>query len=153
MLREPRSRALAMPVALILALGAVALISGSSISDDVPSRPRGAGGRGGRVGLMLLAVLTVAFVRRPGWFVIAVVFTLPFRIPVPTGADDTANLLLPLYGVLAAGVLAHLWRVFRMGEECAAGGPACAAGVRRAGASWWCSTRCSRSTRPTSSTR
>ena len=53
--------------------------------------------------------------RRPGWFVIAVVLTLPFRIPVPTGADDTANLLLPLYGVLAAGVLAHLWRVFRDG--------------------------------------
>ena len=37
-LREPRSRALSMPVALILALGAVALISGSSISDDVSGR-------------------------------------------------------------------------------------------------------------------
>src|SRR6185295_4820043 len=115
-LREPRSRALAMPVALLLALGAVALISGSSISDDVSGR-LGLLGAAGLVGLVLLVVLTVAFVRRPGWFVIAVVLTLPFRIPVPTGADDTANLLLPLYGVLAAGVLAHLWRVFRVGEE------------------------------------
>ena len=115
-LRDPRSRALAMPVALILALGAVALISGSSISDDVSGRV-GLVGAAGVVGLVLLVVLTVAFVRRPGWFVIAVVLTLPFRIPVPTGADDTANLLLPLYGVLAAGVLAHLWRVFRTDEE------------------------------------
>jgi O-antigen ligase len=115
-LREPRSRALLMPVALILALGAVALISGSSISDDVSGR-LGLLGAAGVAGLILLAALTVAFVRRPGWFVIAVVLTLPFRIPVPTGADDTANLLLPLYGVLAAGVLAHLWRVFRVGEE------------------------------------
>ena len=62
---------------------------------------------------MALVVLTVLFVRRPGWFVLAVIFTLPFRIPVPTGNDDTASLLLPLYGVLAAGVLAHLWRVSR----------------------------------------
>ena len=30
---------------------------------------------------------------------------LPFRIPVPTGNDDTASLLLPLYVVIAAGVL------------------------------------------------
>ena len=59
---------------------------------------------------MALVVLTVLFVRRPGWFALAVIFTLPFRIPVPTGNDDTASLLLPLYGVLAAGVLAHLWR-------------------------------------------
>ena len=44
-LREPRSRALAMPVALILALGAVALISGSSISDDVSGRARAAWAR------------------------------------------------------------------------------------------------------------
>ena len=57
------------------------------------------------------------FVRRPGWFALAVIFTLPFRIPVPTGNDDTASLLLPLYGVLAAGVLAHLWRVSRGGVE------------------------------------
>ena len=38
-LREPRSRALAMPVALVLGFGAVALISGSRISDEVSRRP------------------------------------------------------------------------------------------------------------------
>ena len=71
-------------------------------------------GAAGVVGLVLLVVLTVAFVRRAGGGSCSPsCSTLPFRIPVPTGADDTANLLLPLYGVLAAGVLAHLWRVFR----------------------------------------
>src|SRR4051794_8749352 len=115
-LREPRSRALAMPVALILALGAVALMSGSSVRDDISGR-LALLGVAAVVGLVVLVALAVVFVRRPGWFVIAVVLTLPFRIPVPTGADDTANLLLPLYGVLAAGVLAHLWRVFRTDEE------------------------------------
>lgn len=111
-LREPRSRALAMPVALILALGAVALISGSTITDDISSRASLVLAAGA-VGLAGLLVVTFAFVKRPGWFVLAVVLALPFRIPVPTGADDTANLLLPLYGVLAAGVLAHLWRRIR----------------------------------------
>ena len=37
-LRDPRSRAWAMPVALLLALGAVVLISGSTISDDLSDR-------------------------------------------------------------------------------------------------------------------
>ena len=37
-LRDPRARAWAMPVALLLALGAVALISGSTITDDVSGR-------------------------------------------------------------------------------------------------------------------
>src|SRR4051812_42849204 len=49
-LREPRSRAVAMPAALVLALGAVALISGSAISGDVSGRAAlvaGAGGGGG----------------------------------------------------------------------------------------------------------
>src|SRR3954468_5914958 len=115
-LREPRSRALAMPVALVLALGAVALISGSSVTDDASGRA-GLLAVAAVVGLVLLVALAAAFVRRPGWFVLGVVLTLPFRIPVPTGADDTANLLLPLYGVLAGGVLAHLWRVFRGTDE------------------------------------
>ena len=115
-LRDPRSRAWAMPVALLLALGAVALISGSTFSDDLSDRASLVA-VAGATGLVLIAVLTVLFVRRPGWFALAVIFTLPFRIPVPTGSDDTASLLLPLYGVIAAGVLAHLWRVSRGGAE------------------------------------
>ena len=109
LLREPRSRALALPVALLLALGAVALISGSTISDELSARAALLAAAAG-AGLLVLVALTVLFVRRPTWFALAVILTLPFRIPVPTGSDDTASLLLPLYGVLAAGVLAHLWR-------------------------------------------
>ena len=112
LLRDPRSRAWAMPVALVLALGAVALISGSTITDDLSGRAALVA-VGGAVALAALLALTVLFVKRPTWFVLAVIFTLPFRIPVPTGDDDTASLLVPLYGVLAAGVLAHLWRVSR----------------------------------------
>ena len=115
-LREPRARALAMPAALILALGAVALISGSTITDDVSGRGALVAAAG-VAGVVALLALAVAFVKRPGWFALAVVLTLPFRIPVPTGADDTANLLLPLYGVIAAGVLAHLWRVLRGADD------------------------------------
>jgi hypothetical protein len=111
-LRDPRSRAWAMPVALGLALGAVALISGGTISDELSARGSllAAGAAAGLVALVALAAL---FVRRPEWFALAVILTLPFRIPVPTGNDDTASLLLPLYAVIAAGVLAHLWRLSR----------------------------------------
>jgi O-antigen ligase len=115
-LREPRQRALAMPAALGLALAAVALISGGTISDELGSRGAlvAAAAVGGAV---LLAGLTALFVRRPGLFALGVIATLPFRIPVPTGSDDTANLLLPLYVVIAAGCLAHLWAVRRGGVE------------------------------------
>jgi len=37
---------------------------------------------------------------------LAVVFTLPFRVPITSGGS-TANLLVPLYVVIAAGVVAH----------------------------------------------
>ena len=114
-LSDPRSRALTMPVALGLALGAVALISGSTISDEVSARGSLVAAAGA-AGVVLLLALAVLFVRRPGWFALGVMFTLPFRIPVPTGSDDSANLLLPLYVVIGAGVLAHVWRALR-GQE------------------------------------
>ena len=52
---------------------------------------------------MLLAALAALFVRRPALLVLLTIAALPFRIPVPTGDDDTASLLLPLYVVIAAG--------------------------------------------------
>jgi O-antigen ligase len=115
-LREPRSRALAMPVALVLAAAAVGLLSASTIEDEIGARA-GLLAVAGVVGLICLLALAVLFYRRPALVVLLTIAALPFRIPVPTGADDTANLLLPLYGVLAAGVLAHLWRVLRAPEE------------------------------------
>jgi hypothetical protein len=51
------------------------------------------------------ATLTYLFRRWPIVFPLAVIFALPFRIPLEAGGD-TANLLVPLYLVIAAGVLA-----------------------------------------------
>lgn len=56
-----------------------------------------------------IAALTYLFRRWPILFPLAVIFTLPFRIPLHAGGD-TANLLVPLYLVIAGGVAAVLVR-------------------------------------------
>jgi O-antigen ligase len=115
-LREPRSRALAMPVALVLAAAAVGLLSASSIQDQLDAR-LGLLAVAGVVGALAVVALAVLLYRRPALVVLLTIAALPFRIPVPTGHDDTASLLLPLYVVIAAGCLAHLWRALRAPEE------------------------------------
>jgi O-antigen ligase len=57
----------------------------------------------------LLAIAALAFLmsRRPQAFPVLAMIALPFRLPI--SADGrTVNLLIPLYLVVAAGVLAHL---------------------------------------------
>ncbi len=56
-----------------------------------------------------IAVLTYAFRRRSTAMPLAIVFALPFRVPLHAGGDS-ANLLVPLYLVIAAGVVAALVR-------------------------------------------
>jgi O-Antigen ligase len=51
------------------------------------------------------AILASIFHRWPILLPLAIVFALPFRIPLHAGGD-TANLLVPLYLVIAGGVLA-----------------------------------------------
>jgi hypothetical protein len=63
-------------------------------------------------GAALIGVLTAEFVRRPGTLAPAAVLALPFRIPVEA-AGAAANLLVPLYLVIAAGCLARVWQAFR----------------------------------------
>ena len=58
------------------------------------------------VGAVALAALAVAFRRRPEWFAIAAFAVLPLRVPVEIGGE-TANLLVPLYLVIASGVIAR----------------------------------------------
>jgi hypothetical protein len=58
------------------------------------------------LGLAAVAVLAVLFVRRPALLPLLAVAALPFRIPISVGGS-TASLLVPLYLVIAAGVLAH----------------------------------------------
>src|SRR3984957_14385974 len=57
--------------------------------------------------LVVVAGLALAMRRDPRVFPLLAVIALPFRLPI--SADGrTVNLLLPLYAVVAAGVLAHL---------------------------------------------
>jgi len=57
--------------------------------------------------LVAIGGLTLVMRRDPRAFPVLAVIALPFRLPI--SADGrTVNLLLPLYAVVAAGVLAHL---------------------------------------------
>lgn len=69
------------------------------------------------LGLLALAAagaLAAIFHRWPLALPLAIVFALPFRIPLHAGGD-TANLLVPLYVVIAGGVLAAATRELRLG--------------------------------------
>lgn len=57
----------------------------------------------------VIAGLACAFRRWPVVMPLAIVFALPFRVPLHAGGD-TANLLVPLYLVIAAAVVATLLR-------------------------------------------
>lgn len=73
--------------------------------------------------LMAIGALTVLMRRSPEAFPLLAVLALPFRLPI--SADGrTVNLLLPLYAVVAAGVLAHLLpRVLRRSGAYRSGRP------------------------------
>ncbi len=63
----------------------------------------------GIAGLAAVIAFVFAFRRWPIALPLAIVFTLPFRVPLHAGGD-TANLLVPLYLVIAAGVLSTALR-------------------------------------------
>jgi O-antigen ligase len=70
-------------------------------------------------GVAGVSALTYAFRRWRTLFPLAFVFALPFRVPLHAGGD-TANLLVPLYLVIAAGVVAEAirdWRGAPAGES------------------------------------
>jgi putative inorganic carbon (HCO3(-)) transporter len=59
------------------------------------------------LGLVAVAVAALAVRRRPSAVVVAALVAMPFRIPLHV-AGTTANLLLPLYLVIAAGALGRV---------------------------------------------
>ncbi len=75
----------------------------------------------GLVGLALTAALTYVFKRWPVLLPLAIVAALPFRVPLNAGGD-TANLLVPLYLVIAGGVLATTLRTWRANHPLLPGG-------------------------------
>ena len=99
-----RLRAAAMLVALALF---PALILGDQWHSHQIADLRHSTGRLVALGALALAAtaaLAYAFRRRPILLPLAIVAALPFRIPLHAGGD-TANLLVPLYLVIAGGVL------------------------------------------------
>jgi O-antigen ligase len=124
-LRSPRARALSALVAV--AITPVLLVGELWNTDQISSlrdRPGVALGAAA-AGLVAIAVLAAVFVRRPDFLPVLAVAALPFRIPVDTGGNESANLLVPLYLVVGAGVVAFAADRLRGGEE--------AFGERRAG--------------------
>ncbi|MEA2290504.1 MAG: hypothetical protein QOD55_2501 [Solirubrobacteraceae bacterium] len=103
---SPRMRAGAMLAAL--AIAPVILIFHIADSDQfrtLVDRPALAAAAGA-VAAVAIAVLAKAIRRWPATLPVLAVATLPFRVPIAVGGS-TANLLVPLYGVVAAGVLAY----------------------------------------------
>jgi O-antigen ligase len=104
--RSDRARAAAMLAALALTpILLVASIWSTPQLHPLRERPLLALGAAAG-GLLLLAVGAVAIYRRPEIVALAAAVALPFRVPIESGGD-TANLLLPLYLVIAAAVLAY----------------------------------------------
>lgn len=64
------------------------------------------------LGLGLIVAVALALGRRPSLLALLAVLALPFRIPIQAGVS-TANLLVPLYLVVAAGTLSAIIAAFR----------------------------------------
>jgi len=105
---------------LVIMLIAWVMMAGTLVPDSVSDRlatPAGlaAGAAGVVIGLGLILVLGRLMARRPWtWFLLLGV-ALPVRIPISVGGED-ANLLLPLYAVIAIGI-AVLWWMERWGTR------------------------------------
>ena len=110
-----RRRAVWMSAALFLAV--VVLLSDRWDSSQVEALRDSPAVAAGLVvvGLAVVGGLAWLFVKFPLAFPVAVVIALPFRVPLELG-DETANLLVPLYAVIAAGVVALLLRARHGGK-------------------------------------
>jgi O-antigen ligase len=120
---DRRLRAAAMGAALALS---VALLAGQAWDGQLATL-RASPAKLLAVGLAAAAVvagLAALAERRPELLPLGLLAMLPFRIPVDAGGE-TSNLLLPLYAVIAAGVVVECRRAFAAG---AAGGPRSAPG-------------------------
>lgn len=116
--RSDRARAWLMLGALLLAPAILlAHVADSEQVETLRDRPSLAVAAA-VLGIALVAALAIVFRRAPGALAIAAVAAIPFRIPISVGGE-AANLLLPLYLVVAAGALA--WALLRLGGQHAPG--------------------------------
>jgi O-antigen ligase len=104
---SPRGRALGRAGALLVSPALlVASLSGSSTLESLGRHPAPAA-VAGLVGLAALLMLARLLARRPAALPVLAVLAVPFRVPIQA-AGATANLLVPLYLVIAAGTLAEV---------------------------------------------
>jgi putative inorganic carbon (HCO3(-)) transporter len=102
LLDDPRRRRWAMVAAGVLAAAGLAtLLDADSLDGHL-----GLAGAGVVAGALVVLGLGLLVRDRPALFAGLAFAALPFRFPVPVG-DDTAYLLVALYGVIAAGVIAR----------------------------------------------
>jgi O-antigen ligase len=104
---DPRRRALAVLAAPVLAALALATLAG-----DVDLTVGPALAVAAAAGVVVVLGLAWLVHRRPEAFALLAVGALPFRVPVSVG-DTAANLLVPLYAVIAAGCIAYAVRRLR----------------------------------------
>jgi O-antigen ligase len=98
----------------VAAMAAALVIAPILVAGDVWDEPRVIDFRhspaqiaaGAVLAIGALVLLTAAFRRWPGAFPVLAVAVLPLRVPLEIGGE-TANLLVPLYLVIAAGVIAR----------------------------------------------
>jgi O-antigen ligase len=109
---RPRLRAAAMAGALVLT--PILLIAEIWDTEQFESFRNPSGVRLAAIGVALLGLVALAFAmrRRPLLLPVLAFAALPFRVPIEA-AGLTANLLVPLYGVIAAGALAQLPTLLR----------------------------------------
>jgi O-antigen ligase len=123
LLRSPRWRAIAGLAALALT---PALVIGELWDSEQIRYLRDHPGHAAAAAALALIVvggLAIVFRRRPWLLPLLVVAALPVRIPVAAGGT-TANLLLPLYAIVAGGMVAYAWeRVRAKGEDWEERGP------------------------------
>src|SRR5215217_6290990 len=110
--RDRRARAIAMLAAPALAALAIGTLATRVHVPAIGAKVVAAGVVGG----IAVLALTWLVLRRPTWLTLLAIAALPFRVPVSIG-DTAANLLLPLYGVIAAGILAYAWRRLRGDDD------------------------------------
>lgn len=110
-----RIRAVAMAAALVVAPLLLAVdIWNTPQGRFARERPLLAAG-GFVVMVVVVGLLAWLFYKKSSWLPIFAVVTLPFRLPIETDGQ-TANLLLPLYLVIAAGAIAQVVRMWRSDE-------------------------------------
>jgi len=86
--------------------------------------------------VVVVLALAVLLARFPAAFGVLALALLPLRVPVEIGGE-TANLLIPLYALIAGAVAAALWTTWRGGSGAGRdSGPGAVVGLSRDPASW-----------------